>query len=945
MMVLFNNSSYIYLSILILPLLVLTGCTDSGSSSSVTGADPGVLEAPIAFVKRPVPVDDNGDEIQSDLREPLFFAEGGDVYLRSNSTVTATETNITRLITAGQGDVKDLKPSFDGTRLLFTLRQFDPNPNDDDIPTWNIYEYNLQEKSLRCIIDDVRSTVECDGFKSEEGDDVGPAYLPDGRIIFSSNRQRQSGEMLTNEGKPRFKALDEDEDTAAMVLHVMNDDGGELHQISFNQSHDLDPAILTNSYSGEVMFTRWDNAAGNNAMHLYKINPDGTELQVLYGVHSHNTGTNNTDIDDSTIQFSQPEEMEDGRIMVISRPYSGTYGGGNITIIDIDNFVNNDQPVYSMTGLTGLAQSSATINDVSSADELSLAGRYSAAYPLWDGSNRVLVSKSTCELIINDVKRACIEPYLSNVDAEEASPSYSIWLYDMNNDSQKIIVNAETGTVITDIVALQSRPTPVIKTEKTLDPVWVEDGIGTIHIQSVYDFGNSSFDGCFTSDCTDATGINSVNDLGDPMQATADQRPARFVRFVKAVSLPDEDDPDLGNNAPDLDRAAFGPLRNQAMREIIGYAPVEPDGSVKVKVPANIPLAINILDKNGRRISARHQNWFQVKAGDTMECTGCHTHTTANGVTPNVHHRRDAEAPSINAGVPASGVFANTLVPGTVDRYFGNLGETMAEVRFRLANTSIPPAEEPHVTSDLLFEDYWTDPAARVADTGFGYLYENLETPSPASATCLPTPPAKWNFKCRILINYEQHIHPLWSLTRDNGIVDNTCTNCHTNFDTVLMLDKVPDAQLDLTDGFSDQEPEQFKSYRELFSTDQGEVLDAMGVLTDIQIEQTTPILDANGDPVLDINGDPTFNTILINDPNARTLTSMSGNSVRVSYFLEKMTETELNAGRTLTAATAQNYVDHSSFMSADELRLISEWLDIGAQYFNDPFDPDVPMN
>jgi hypothetical protein len=30
--------------------------------------------------------------------------------------------------------------------------------------------------------------------------------------------------------------------------------------------------------------------------------------------------------------------------------------------------------------------------------------------------------------------------------------------------------------------------------------------------------------------------------------------------------------------------------------------------------------------------------------------------------------------------------------------------------------------------------------------------------------------------------------------------------------------------------------------------------------------------------------------------------------------------------------------VNHSDFMSPSELRLLSEWLDIGAQYFNDPF-------
>jgi hypothetical protein len=30
--------------------------------------------------------------------------------------------------------------------------------------------------------------------------------------------------------------------------------------------------------------------------------------------------------------------------------------------------------------------------------------------------------------------------------------------------------------------------------------------------------------------------------------------------------------------------------------------------------------------------------------------------------------------------------------------------------------------------------------------------------------------------------------------------------------------------------------------------------------------------------------------------------------------------------------------VDHTGFLTTAELRLIAEWLDIGAQYYNDPF-------
>ena len=35
----------------------------------------------------------------------------------------------------------------------------------------------------------------------------------------------------------------------------------------------------------------------------------------------------------------------------------------------------------------------------------------------------------------------------------------------------------------------------------------------------------------------------------------------------------------------------------------------------------------------------------------------------------------------------------------------------------------------------------------------------------------------------------------------------------------------------------------------------------------------------------------------------------------------------------------------HAGYLSPAELRVISEWLDIGAQYFNNPFDPAAPLD
>src|SRR5207248_2773490 len=60
-----------------------------------------------------------------------------------------------------------------------------------------------------------------------------------------------------------------------------------------------------------------------------------------------------------------------------------------------------------------------------------------------------------------------------------------------------------------------------------------------------------------------------------------------------------------------------------------------------------------------------------------------------------------------------------------------------------------------------------------------------------------------------------------------------------------------------------------------------------------------------------------------------------------------------LNAGSAHGALSAQflnrfatgSGSTHAGWLSPAELRLLSEWLDIGAQYFNNPFDPAVPVN
>ena len=896
---------------------MLLGACAPGSSGE-DGVDPGVIEIPIAFIKRPIALDDMNMQVQADLREPRLFSSGGDVYLRSSTATSASVTNLTSSITGGIGDVKGLNFSSDGNKLIFSLRLFDPDPMDDVVPSWNIYEYDLIKTSLQSVISE---------SMAQQGDDLYPAYLPDGRIVFTSNRQNLARENLLNEGKPRFQALTEDRSSLAMLLHVMNADGTGIRQISFNLSHDLYPQVLSQLEGGKIVFSRWDNAVEDKGMHFYTINPDGSELELLYGLNSHDTGSNNAEI-----QFGHTREMENGDLMVITRPYTGTFDGGDIVIIDAQNFIDNDRPLWSNAGLRGPAQESATINDIVNDGSLSIAGRYASAFPLWDGSSRILVSKSTCQLSVNGEVHPCIEPHLSDPSAIESAPAYAIWLYDRNKQSEKPIVLAERGIIITEAITVQERdPQPVIfdKGPDEIESSWESENVGVINIKSVYDLGGGSFGGCFFNFCTDAANIDSVQDFADPRNATAAQRPARFVRFIRPVTFPDPEDPTLVN-PPDPSTTAFGPQTVRGMREIVGYAPVEPDGSVKTKVPANLPLGLEILDGEGRRLGPIHANWFQVRAGDTLTCNGCHTHDTA-GATPENHGRSDATPPSINAGLPGSLQFVNTLIPGTVSPYWGNIGETMAEVRFDRAGLAIPPGAETRLNIDLIYDDYWTDPVARLPDVSFAYVYSALDASmsSPTNGFCSP-----WLFNCRSVINYPQHIHPIWSINRGldfetpdmpvnpssndptntpyipiampNTVGDFTCTECHTS----LGGTRLPYGQLDLSDDPAQDPAEYFRAYLDLFFADQGEQL--------------------NGMNLVDLIGAA-----------ARVKPSMTANGARASYFMEKMTGTELDDnGRTVFGS-----VDHSVMLSGAELKLIGEWLDLGAQNFNDPFDPAAPQN
>jgi hypothetical protein len=866
--------------------VLVAGCSGNAhiDVANSQAASPATVDFPIFYVKRTIPP--NTDDLRM-LRDAVLPTKNqttipkADLFMRDSASPSANEHNITTRVTGTDTyDIKDADVSLDGKAVVFAMRgPLTAKMKQKDMPTWHLWEYVIATDTLRQVIP--ASLV------PDQSNNVAPHYMPDGRIVFSSTAQRQSKAVLLDEGKPQFEAQDEARTEPAFVLHVIDALRTEFHQISFNQSHDRDSTVLAD---GRILWSRWDNAPGKDGMHLYTSNPDGTDEQLYYGANSHMTGTNPAGTNDAVIEFVKPKEMQDGRILTVVRPYTDVDFGGDLIIINGKQFVENQQPLLADLGLPGPAQTRATQNNVIDVPGPSPGGRFNSAFPLWDSSSRILVSWSQCRLL--DASTAAIVPCtdarLADPNVKTAPPLYSVWMFNPSQNTLLPVMPPVENVMVTDIVAAQPRALQNIILDKVagvdVDQQLVNENVGVMDIRSVYDF-----------DGTDTANPN-IATVADPGVKTAAQRPARFIRLEKPVSIPDRDVLNLNN-------AAFG--ASDFMREIMGYAPVEPDGSVRIKVPANVAFQISVLDANARRLSAIqspiHAAWLQVRPGEVLTCNGCHTPATTQNPRS---HGRQGVFNSAYGGAPTGG----TPFPHTLPTFLPVAGETMAQARARTSCAIDSPKCKQMIPSvNVYYSDVWTDPTVRKADASFQYSYQDLvNTPAP-NTNCLDSfgGLSNWKSNCRIVINYPKHIQALWDVKRPVMTIGTAssdhCSGCHSTVGAAMTV-QVPAGQLNLTSTASDDEPLQPVSYRHLlFQHAPQEVI--MGAL------QTVPMANPVG---------PFMN-------------AGSANGALSSAFLGRFAP---GSGST-----------HAGWLSPAELRLISEWLDIGAQFFNNPFDPAAPVN
>ena len=875
----------------------------------------------MAYVKRGLPDD------PVDLRDPLAFQGGAKLFLRERAAATADDVDVTEkilgVVAEEEGvtpeslvvDVKDLESSYDGRWLIFAARVVaEPVDANLDDTTWNIWLYDLETREASYLVPS--RTRRNEGVEAGGGHDIAPHFLPDDRVVFSSTRQVASQARLLNEGRSQiFSALDEDGDDPAAVLHIYDplQRDSEFKQISFNLSHDLDPVVLSN---GEIVFSRWNNTATDH-ISLYRIEPSGAGLSVLYGYHSQSAGT-----DGAPIEYTQPRELDDGRLASLARRFASDTFGGDIVLVDTEGYVELDRSVAGNEG--GQGHEPLTDREVRTDGLLSRGGQFGSVYPLSDGTGRLLLTWSECRVIDQEVvleeqeaaEAGDLLPCTLEPDNTRAAPYlYGAWVYDPVADTQKPVVLAEEGFQISEIIAVEARDYPsLLSLPQDYDGNLALENQGKLRIDSVYDI-----------DGRDASPLGIARHA-EPGTNPYRDRPARFLRVVLPVPLPDDE-------VLEIPRYAFGVNRGFGFREIAGYAPIEPDGSVTVTVPADRAFTIEVLDAEAKRIGPRHDYWLQVARGEVLRCSGCHER---GSTIP--HGRLDAQPVSANPGARAltGGILG---FPGTDanDLFANETGDTMAEVWdfHRPLDNEVVAVRQ--LATEPAYTDQWSgpdrSPDADILDLAYDPAWTDIPAESPIVVANLdPALPG------RIVINYPDHIQPIWQRERDTiidaaGNAVTSCIGCHsTEGDT-----RVAAGQLDLSDEPSDVDPDHLRSYRELLSADAEQWLSDAGAPADRLRSCTT--LDDQGNTLTTVDTVPIAPVMRAGSAMASAgfFDCFSGGACGPSAAPPLPDNCTEEGGEVITAT--QNTVNHQGLLSPAERRLIAEWLDIGAQYFNNPFD------
>ncbi len=499
-------------------------------------------------------------------------------------------------------DVNAPDVSFDGLKIVFagiTADRF--NGTSDTRPLadpdgWRLYVINADGSGLRQLtVSD--QNLNYSQFGNTAGgalrgyDDTDPAWLPDGRVVFSSTRWPAFGQYSA---------------ARTSNLHVVNADGSGLHRIT-SERNGADRPII-DPITGKIVFSRWwrnqrfainsmetirnydypccdgyeqkdgltrsrDNQLGRpdflfrNSWHAAFINPDGTDLAQFAGPHQSSDG-----VHVYGGAFAPNGELIANYFPMTNMTEAAGFGG-------LRRYRRGTVEYEPIIGITSRFGGAPRVSENPPSFGI-LQGNY-AAEPAVLADGRIVISW-----------------------AEGIYQDYGLYLIDPDGGNRTLLFD-RAGTTELQAKLLEARPTPPI----IADSVNPNASLLPPTEQGPYDI-----DGSFVFDALNVYGNGPVDSIeaSAPRVGTADK-----IRFFA-----------------DFQRVNWGSLETLDWPILLGERQINDDGSVREpNAPANIPLFEQIRSADGAvpftlgdPAGAAHVAGMNYgKPGATSRCIGCHS--------------------------------------------------------------------------------------------------------------------------------------------------------------------------------------------------------------------------------------------------------------------------------------------------------------------------------
>ena len=286
------------------------------------------LDSPILFTKR-------GSYRGIHIYDTCYqWHPGGGIYVLENPSDPTEEHVVSVVIdensknTLGKGMYFDPDLSYDAKKVLFC---FKGEPKGSS----SIYEIGIDGKGLRRITNPREDYLPCDKdgavksvYNGRHGSlgaaqDLTPAYLPNGKIVFTT--MRHNGLVPCN-------------NTGVAILHVMDPDGKNTYPVSVNSETEFDPSLMLD---GRILYGRWEyvDKTALTIQSLWTVYPDGTMETALYA----NNMVFPEAVLDSRQVFSDPQYVVSTFAKHNSTPR------GTIALIDTTMGKNDPKAVFNFS--------------------------------------------------------------------------------------------------------------------------------------------------------------------------------------------------------------------------------------------------------------------------------------------------------------------------------------------------------------------------------------------------------------------------------------------------------------------------------------------------------------------------------------------------------------------------------------------------------------------